>query len=158
MLIDEIMQYGKLKYIKDSRYLAVYFGGGTPTVLKANDLKRVIRAIKQELPIEKNAEITIETSVTDLTDDKIQVFQEEGVNRLSIGVQTFSDRGRRILGRNGNCSLVIDKIKGLLNTGFDNVGIDIIYNYPATAAILTVLAVITVQAAYFLLKSSRKDA
>ncbi len=130
MLIKEIKQYAGLQYIKDSTYGAVYFGGGTPTVLKADDLRRLLRALKQDLPVDEDAEITIETSVSNLTEEKIQVFGEEGVNRFSVGVQTFSDAGRSILGRKGSYSFVSSKIGKLLKQGFDNVGIDLIYNYP----------------------------
>ena len=68
--------------------------------------------------------------MSDLTEDKIAVFKEEGINRFSVGVQTFCDRGRRLLGRLGTGKRAAEKISSLLDEGFQNVGIDLIYNYP----------------------------
>ncbi len=82
------------------------------------------------MPLTENCEITIETTISELSDDKIEMFYNEGVNRFSIGVQTFSDNGRATLGRLGNQEIVIEKLNQLKEIGFSNVNIDIIYNYP----------------------------
>jgi len=108
----------------------VYFGGGTPTTLSATALREILQALKSNLTLAPDAELTIETTVSDLTEDKIAVFKEEGINRFSIGVQTFCDRGRRLLGRLGTGKYAAAKISSLLDEGFKNVNIDLIYNYP----------------------------
>jgi len=108
----------------------VYFGGGTPTTLKAADLRKILQSLKSNLTLSPDAELTIETTVSDLTEDKIAVFKDEGINRFSVGVQTFCDRGRRLLGRIGTGKYAAEKLASLLDEGFQNVGMDLIYNYP----------------------------
>ncbi len=130
LIVKQIKNYNSYNYIKDSKYDAVYFGGGTPTTLNKEELEKILKAIKDYLPLTEHCEITIESSITDLTDEKIAMFNEQGVNRFSIGVQTFSDKGRDILGRRGKKEIVIEKLNKLKKAGFSNVNIDIIYNYP----------------------------
>ncbi|EOD00134.1 coproporphyrinogen-III oxidase family protein [Caldisalinibacter kiritimatiensis] len=130
LIVKQIKNYSKYAYIKNSKYDAIYFGGGTPTTLDKEELEKILKAIKDYLPLTEDCEITIETSISDLTDEKIQMFKEQGVNRFSIGVQTFSNRGRLILGRRGTKEIVIEKLNKLKKEGFSNVNIDIIYNYP----------------------------
>ncbi len=130
LIIKEIRTYSSYQYVKESVYHAVYFGGGTPTTLSATALREILQALKSNLTLAPDAELTIETTVSDLTEDKIAVFKEEGINRFSVGVQTFCDRGRRLLGRLGTGKYVAEKLASLLDEGFKNVGIDLIYNYP----------------------------
>ena len=130
LIVKQIENYSKFKYIKDSKYDAIYFGGGTPTALDSEDLRKILRALKNYLPLTEDCEITIETTISELSDKKIGMFYNEGVNRFSIGVQTFSDNGRATLGRIGNQEMVIEKLNQIKGIGFSNVNIDIIYNYP----------------------------
>ncbi len=130
LIVQQIKKYSEFQYIQDSKYDAIYFGGGTPTTLDTDDLQEILKAIKTYLPLTENAEITIETSITDLTKEKMDMFFEEGVNRFSIGIQTFSENGRKLLGRIGNKENAINKINTLKNIGFSNISLDIIYNYP----------------------------
>ncbi|MCD6232045.1 coproporphyrinogen III oxidase family protein [Candidatus Aerophobetes bacterium] len=130
LIIREIKTYASYQYVSEGVYNAIYFGGGTPTTLSTLGLKKILRTLRSSLTLAPDAEITVETTVFDLTKEKISMFKEEGVNRLSIGVQTFSDKGRRLLGRKGTAQEVIDKITFIRESGFQNVGIDLIYNYP----------------------------
>lgn len=130
LILREIETYTSYKYVDEGRYDAVYFGGGTPTTLSGQDLRRILSTLRSRLNLAPDAEVTIETTVSDLTEDKIAMFQEEGVNRFSVGVQTFSPKGRRLLGRWGTGENAADKVTALLEAGFQNVGIDLIYNWP----------------------------
>lgn len=130
LIIKEIRTYSSYQYVKESVYHAVYFGGGTPTTLSATALREILQALKSNLTLAPDAELTIETTVSDLTEDKIAVFKEEGINRFSVGVQTFCDKGRRLLGRLGTGKYAAEKLSSLLDEGFKNVSIDLIYNYP----------------------------
>ncbi|WP_160317197.1 coproporphyrinogen-III oxidase family protein [Oxobacter pfennigii] len=130
LIINEIKSYGVFPYIQNSSFDAVYFGGGTPTSLETGNLRDILHAIKEYLPLKHDAEITVETSITELTEDKSDMFLKEGVNRLSIGVQTFCDRGRKLLGRRGSGEDAVSKISKLRHEGFENVSMDLIYNYP----------------------------
>lgn len=129
MVIEQIKYYSSFKYIQDSKYNCVYFGGGTPTTLGTENLRRILMALKEYMPLTEEVEITSETTITELTDEKIDMFMDEGVNRLSIGVQTFSDKGRKVLGRRGNADKVYNKLEYLNKKKFPNINIDVIYNY-----------------------------
>ena len=130
LLLQEIETYSTYPYISEGRYDAVYFGGGTPTTLSAKALQKVLNALRSHLNLTPNVEVTIETTISDLKEDKITVFQEEGVNRFSLGVQTFSFKGRHLLGRWGNGEKAMKKITYLIEKGFQDVSIDLIYNWP----------------------------
>jgi oxygen-independent coproporphyrinogen-3 oxidase len=129
-IVEEIRQYGSLTACKELVFDAVYFGGGTPTTLDREDLRKVIRALKENFQFTDNAEFTIETTVSELTEDKISMFQEEGVNRFSVGVQTFHDAGRRQMNRIGSGKQAYEKLRYVKEAGFAIVSMDLIYNYP----------------------------
>lgn len=128
-LIREMNQISKFKYM-EAPIDAINFGGGTPTALKPKQMANILNQLKTSFDIKEDAEISVETSISELTDDMIAVLKEKGVNRLSIGVQTFYDAGRKLLGRRGNKETAIEKIRQLQKAGFQNIGIDLIYNYP----------------------------
>lgn len=130
LIIDEIIKYSKLPYIKNSTFDAVYFGGGTPTTLPSEALKEIIIALKENFRFTSDAEFSVETSISELTDEKLDMFQEVGINRFSIGLQTFSDKGRELLGRRGNGKFAKERIKKLKERNFAVVSVDIIYSYP----------------------------
>jgi oxygen-independent coproporphyrinogen-3 oxidase len=108
----------------------VYFGGGTPTTLSAGQLEEVLTALHDNFNLGPEAEISVETSISELTDEKLLVMRNLGVNRLSIGVQSFADRGRRLMGRKGDAAFAVRRLDEIINSGFGNTGIDLIYNYP----------------------------
>ncbi|MFW5988410.1 MAG: coproporphyrinogen-III oxidase family protein [bacterium] len=130
LIINQIKKIANYKYIKENHFKSVYFGGGTPTTLSVKQLEEVLDAIKSYLPLGRNTEISFESSLSELTEDKLTVMKDKGVNRFSLGAQTFVDRGRKILGRRGTGEMVIRKIKDILDMGFDNINIDLIYDYP----------------------------
>lgn len=130
LIVREIEAYADYRYVSEGYYHAVYFGGGTPTSLPSKALQKILAALHSHLNVIPGAEITIETTVSDLTAEHIAVFEESGVNRFSVGVQTFSPRGRHLLGRWGTGEVAIAKLNALLNAGFQDVGIDLIYNWP----------------------------
>lgn len=129
LVVAELEQYGKLDYIQSSTFDAVYFGGGTPTTLRKEALEEILAAVRENFNFTPDAEITIETTVSELTEDKIEMFGRQGVNRFSVGVQTFSDRGRELFGRKGTGEEAYRKLKFLRGNGFDNVSMDLIYSY-----------------------------
>ncbi len=129
LILKDIEFYSSIPYIKQSKYDAIYFGGGTPTTLSAHAMKLILSSLKKNFNLSDDVEITIESSVSELTDDKIEILKEMGVNRLSIGIQTFSDKGRLFLGRRGS-GLNAVKLLEKLRDKFEVVSVDIIYNYP----------------------------
>jgi oxygen-independent coproporphyrinogen-3 oxidase len=128
-IVEEIKNYGALRSCQEMVFDAVYFGGGTPTTLPKEDLSKLLKALKENFHFTKDAEFTIETTVTELTEDKIDMFLEEGVNRFSLGVQTFHDEGRRKMNRVGSGEWAYDKLNHLKKAGFAAISMDLIYNY-----------------------------
>jgi len=130
LLIKESERYQDLDYIRRLTFQAVYFGGGTPTTLSSRSIKEIVSVLKKNFCLADDAEITFESTVTELTEDKISSMQECGVNRISVGIQTFNDRGRQLLGRLGSGREAYQKLSQIKARGFENVNIDIIYHYP----------------------------
>ena len=130
LVVREIEQYAALPYIKTTTFDAVYFGGGTPTTLPAEALAMIIKSLKSNLNFTEDAEFTIETTVTELTEDKMKTLIENGVNRFSVGVQTFDDEGRKQMGRIGSGAAAYERLKQLKSYDGVTVSMDLIYNYP----------------------------
>lgn len=108
----------------------LYFGGGTPSILSIDDLKLIMDALRQKFVLADDIEITLEANPDDITDDKLQQWRSIGVNRLSIGLQSFSDEELQWMNRAHTAAeslICIDKIKA---AGFDNFSIDLIYGSP----------------------------
>lgn len=129
LIIEEMKQYKDLAYVKDLTFDAIYFGGGTPTTLETEALRDILRALKSYFKLSEKVEITIETTVTELTDEKLKMFKEEGVTRFSVGVQTFNNEGRALMGRVGSGETAYQKLMQIKERGFDTLSIDLIYNY-----------------------------
>lgn len=130
LVIRQIENYGKTEYVKTSEITSVYFGGGTPTILPAKQLAFILQALYKNFNIRKTAEISLESTISELDDEKLCTLFDYGANRLSLGVQTFNNEGRMLLGRIGSGSDAESIIRKAFETGFQNVSIDIIYNYP----------------------------
>ncbi|MFC4771307.1 radical SAM family heme chaperone HemW [Enterococcus hermanniensis] len=107
----------------------VYVGGGTPTSLNAKQLDRLLSGLRELLPY-KDGEFTVEANPGDLSGDKLDVMKNYGVNRLSMGVQTFDDRLLKKIGRKHTAQDVYDTIQLLEDKNFENVTIDLIYALP----------------------------
>ena len=108
----------------------IYIGGGTPTSLTAKQLDVLLTGIHRYLPTHTTKEFTVEANPGDLTAEKLDVFKAHGVNRLSMGVQTFDDRLLKKIGRKHSVQDVYDTIKLLEKKQFDNISIDLIYALP----------------------------
>ncbi|MDR1093560.1 MAG: coproporphyrinogen III oxidase family protein [Clostridiales bacterium] len=128
-LIRGMRQIGGYPYMR-APIDAVNFGGGTPTALSPVQMGLVLREIKNTFDIRENAEISVETSVSELTDEMLGVLRDGGVNRLSVGVQTFDDNARKTFNRRGSGEKAAERLRAAVNGGFSNTGIDLIYNYP----------------------------
>lgn len=109
---------------------AVNFGGGTPTSLSPEQMAAVLSALRECFHLAPGGEISVETSATELTDEMLAVLTEGGVNRLSVGIQTFDDGIRKLLGRRGSGDFAASRVAAAMAAGIRNTGIDLIYNYP----------------------------
>jgi oxygen-independent coproporphyrinogen-3 oxidase len=108
----------------------VYFGGGTPSILSVADLRRILEKLHYTFTINPDAEITIEANPDDITSEKAQQWKMLGINRLSIGVQSFYEEDLQWMNRAHNAAQAINSIHTVQQAGFDNLTIDLIYGTP----------------------------
>ncbi len=127
-LYKEITTYSqKLKKIN---IRTIYFGGGTPTILSGIQIYNILEFCKDKFTVDKNAEITIEANPGTLDGEKIKLLIESGINRLSLGAQSFNDLFLKILGRIHNTQDIIDSYYLAREKGFNNINIDIMFALP----------------------------
>ena len=127
-LCDELKFYQN--EAKNYTFDTIYFGGGTPSVLKINELSRVIETINRNYSIADNSEITIEINPGTVDYDQLKSYRQMGFTRLSIGVQSFNDDELRILQREHTSDDNYKTIKYARRSGFENISIDLIYALP----------------------------
>jgi oxygen-independent coproporphyrinogen-3 oxidase len=109
---------------------SIYIGGGTPTVLSPLQLVLLIRVIREYFPIDDDVEFTVEANPNTVTSEKLSLLLAEGVNRLSLGVQSFSDEILQTLGRLHSGEQAADAFRLARIAGFRNIGVDLIYGIP----------------------------
>ncbi|HEU5457600.1 MAG TPA: radical SAM family heme chaperone HemW [Terracidiphilus sp.] len=105
---------------------SLYFGGGTPSLLDPAHVRELFVVLRGEYSVAKNAEITVECAPGQLSDATLEAFLEVGVNRISLGVQSFIDREARESGRLHTRAVVLADLKRLREAGIENVNIDLI--------------------------------
>ncbi|MEI7626589.1 MAG: radical SAM family heme chaperone HemW [Bacteroidota bacterium] len=108
----------------------IYFGGGTPSLLSIHQLQKVMEILQSEYQIAVNAEITIETNPDDFEEEKLEAWKKMGINRLSIGIQSFFEADLQWMNRAHNASQADSCIRMAKDAGFDNITIDLIYGTP----------------------------
>ncbi|WP_218656848.1 radical SAM family heme chaperone HemW [Enterococcus hirae] len=128
MLLKEMEITLKQHLVKELETL--YVGGGTPTSLTAVQLDRLLAGAREILPFKEGKEFTVEANPGDLTKEKLQVMKNYGVNRLSMGVQTFDNRLLKKIGRKHTAEDVYQTMRFLEEENFTNVSIDLIYALP----------------------------
>ncbi len=111
----------------------IYLGGGTPSLLKVEEVEQILASIGNLFPIGQNAEVTMEVNPDDLSLEYLFNLRTKGVNRLSIGIQSFSDTDLTFLGRRHNAQSAINSVKLAQNAGFENISIDLIYGIPSSS-------------------------
>ena len=128
-LCNEIKKYSDFKFCKTSEVDVVFFGGGTPTIFKEKQLEKILKTLRENFSFAENYEITFETTLHNLSFEKLEIMEKYGVNRISVGIQTFSDRGRKLLNRTYDQKFVIERLKEIKKKFSGLMCIDIIYNY-----------------------------
>jgi len=109
---------------------SIYFGGGTPTLLDVAQLERVFVNVRQNFELRPEVEITVEGAPGTLSQDVIAALVRCGVNRVSLGVQSFVDREAASVGRLHKRDVVLDDIARLRNAGISNINVDLIAGLP----------------------------
>ena len=130
VLLDELDAAADTPYVQGAPFQAVFFGGGTPTALSDADIARLVHTVRERLPLTSDCEITLEGRIHDLTESKVEAAMNAGINRFSLGVQSFDTRVRQSIGRIDNGETVIATLRRMVERQGAVVIADLIYGLP----------------------------
>lgn len=117
-------------YLEDKKISSIYFGGGTPSILEADELSQLIDEVGKHFEITDQAEITLEANPDDLHKSKVQALRNTAVNRFSIGIQSFFEEDLLWMNRAHHAEEARSSIMRVQDAGFENITCDLIYGYP----------------------------
>ena len=117
-------------YLKTKKIDSIYFGGGTPSIIDVKHIISIIEKIYSLYEVKKSAEITMEFNPDDIKKEKLNILRTAGINRLSIGIQSFENKDLIFMNRSHNAAEAINSIQLAKECGFDNISIDLIYGVP----------------------------
>lgn len=117
----------KKHYLKEQEVRTIYFGGGTPSILRIDEIEHILQGIRNNYDLSGVEEITLEANPEQLSLDFCQQLRRIGINRLSIGVQSFQDHVLRFMGRRHTAQEAFTAVRQAAAAGFDNISIDLIY-------------------------------
>lgn len=118
------------EYLQNKTVDTIYFGGGTPSAIDYNKIEAIINTIAKHYNLAASPEITLEANPDDLHPSYFKNIKDIGINRLSIGIQSFIDSHLTWMNRRHNAQKGIESIKFAQKHGFDNINIDLIYGIP----------------------------
>lgn len=117
-------------YLQGQTIRSIYFGGGTPSLLHQDELRKILDALYEHFTIEQDAEITLEANPDDLKADNLQFWKAAGINRLSVGVQSFFEEDLIWMNRSHSAEQARESMNLIRDAGFDNYSMDLIFGYP----------------------------
>ncbi len=109
---------------------SIFLGGGTPSLMPAKDMERVVNTLKENFTLSDDCEITIEANPSSLTDEKLETYLRCGINRISIGIQSFNNSILKLLGRVHDKNDGINAIRMAKKAGFENINVDMMFGIP----------------------------
>ncbi len=109
---------------------SIYFGGGTPSMLSLDDFKRIFDSLRTHFDFSAVKEITVEVNPDDVTLSFIEGLAKLGVNRISMGIQSFNNRLLKFMNRRHNNVQAVNAVKNIKDAGISNISIDLIYGIP----------------------------
>lgn len=127
-LLKEIELYSDYHHLEEIQ--TIYFGGGTPSLLHPSQISEIMYGIQKLFKVNQQAEITLEVNPGTVDLQKLKEYKNSGINRLSIGVQSFNDDDLKYLSRVHSVADGIRCISDAKESGFENIGIDLIYSLP----------------------------
>lgn len=127
-LLSEIESYRE--FAKGYRVSTIFIGGGTPSVLLPKQMEDILQKIYEIFELERRPEITVEVNPGTVDEEKLQCYKENGVNRLSMGLQSVKDEKLRLLGRIHTYQEFVESYELARKAGFDNISIDLISSVP----------------------------
>lgn len=127
-VVDELRQ--RHSFLGGALVDTIYFGGGTPSQLPPDELERMLHALYNIYNVREEAEVTLEGNPDDMTPMMLQRLQQMGINRLSMGVQTFDDERLHFLHRRHTSAQAIQAVRDAQAAGFSNISIDLMFGFP----------------------------
>ncbi|NCE72222.1 radical SAM family heme chaperone HemW [Odoribacter sp. Z80] len=119
-------------YLPGSGMESLYLGGGTPSLLDKDELEIIVHKIHETWVLNSDAECSIEMNPEDVSTDKLKVLKELGFNRITIGIQSFNDELLKRINRRHTGKMAVEAVERAVNSGFQNVGIDLIIGLPGS--------------------------
>jgi len=129
LLVKEI-EFARNQVGESAIVPSIFFGGGTPSLMEASDIKRVITAISEQFKLDSIAEVTLETNPDTVTKEKLKQFYDAGVNRISFGMQSSVPYVLKTLDRTHNPENLPQVTKWATEVGFKEISVDLIYGTP----------------------------
>jgi oxygen-independent coproporphyrinogen-3 oxidase len=127
-LVQEISL--RKNYLQGQTIRTIYFGGGTPSLLHEDELRMILDALHEHFSIEQDAEVTLEANPDDLKPDNLQFWKAAGINRLSVGVQSFFEEDLNWMNRSHSAEQARESMNLIRDAGFENYSMDLIFGYP----------------------------
>ena len=128
-LLREIAFYGQ-KYGREFKIDSIFFGGGTPSLMEPSLIAKIIESLSARFAVAQQAEISLECNPATADEAKLSAYRQSGVNRLSIGAQSFDDEVLAGLGRIHRAGDVEQTVKAARRAGFDNLNLDLMFAVP----------------------------
>ena len=130
--IDALIKEAALRkdYLGNETVSTIYFGGGTPSVLQFRNLDIILDQIRRHFRVEENCEITIELNPDDVNPAYLAGLKQLNFNRISLGIQSWRDADLKMLNRRHDSAQAERALKEIINAGFENISIDLIYGIP----------------------------
>lgn len=131
-LVQSVIREASLRaaYLEGETVETVYFGGGTPSLIEPATIAEIIEALKRNFSFAENPEITFEVNPDDVSEGMFTALKKTGVNRVSLGVQSWDDRRLKYLGRRHNAAQSARALEIIFSEGISNVSADLIYGVP----------------------------
>lgn len=123
------------QFYNDTVFTSIYFGGGTPSLLKASNIEKIIENLFLHYKIAQNAEITLEANPDDLNSEYLKSIKSLKINRLSIGIQSLDDNILKLMRRRHDSKTAIKSVFEAANAGFENISADIIYGIDGVSSL-----------------------
>ncbi len=120
----------ELRLNRDYLVKSIYLGGGTPSILPLENLERIVDTIYMLTRLEENLEFTIEINPGTINKEKLKIYKDLGINRISIGIQSLIDDELQLLGRIHSSKEALEALDISIESGFDNINVDLIYGIP----------------------------
>jgi len=124
------IEYFARSYSTGREFTTIFFGGGTPSLLAPHQIEEIITQLKNNFSVSDAAEITLETNPGTVDKSKLEDFLKAGINRISIGIQTFDDEELKFLTRIHDKQIAIETVWFAKEVGFQNINVDLIFNLP----------------------------